>query len=52
MPSLWMLLPLVFVLALVMGWVRIRSGSILGPWLMHATLNVTMCLMAAVRTAG
>jgi membrane protease YdiL (CAAX protease family) len=52
MPQMWMLLPLVFVLALAMGWVRIRSGSILGPWLVHATLNVTMCLMVAVRTAA
>jgi membrane protease YdiL (CAAX protease family) len=52
MPQMWMLLPLVFLLALAMGWVRIRSGSILGPWLVHATLNVTMCLMVAVRTAA
>jgi hypothetical protein len=29
-----------------------QSGSILGPWLVHATLNITMCLMVAVRTAG
>lgn len=50
MPELWMLLPLIFLLALVMGWVRIRSGSIIGSWLVHAVLNVTMCLMVAVRT--
>jgi membrane protease YdiL (CAAX protease family) len=37
MPQMWMLLPLVFVLALAMGWVRIKSGSILGSWLVHAT---------------
>ncbi|CAM0998959.1 Abortive infection protein [Rhodanobacter sp. Root179] len=52
MPQMWMLLPLVFVLALAMGWVRIKSGSILGSWLVHATLNVTMCLMVAVRTVA
>ena len=52
MPQMWMLLPLVFVLALVMGWIRVKSSSILGPWLVHATLNITMCLMVAVRTAG
>ena len=46
------LIALVFVLALVMGWIRVKSGSILGPWLIHATLNITMCLMVAVRTAG
>jgi membrane protease YdiL (CAAX protease family) len=52
MPQMWMLLPLVFVLALAMGWVRVKSGSILGSWLVHATLNVTMCLMVAVRAAA
>jgi membrane protease YdiL (CAAX protease family) len=52
MPQMWMLLPLIFALALAMGWVRLKSGSILGPWLVHATLNITMCLMVAVRTAG
>jgi membrane protease YdiL (CAAX protease family) len=52
MPELWMLLPLVFLLALVMGWVRIKSGSIIGSWLVHAVLNVTMCLMVAVRTVA
>ena len=52
MPQMGMLLPLIFLLALVMGWVRIKSGSILGSWLVHATLNVTMCLMVAVRTVA
>jgi membrane protease YdiL (CAAX protease family) len=52
MPEMWMLLPLIFLLALVMGWVRIRSGSIIGSWLVHAVLNVTVCLMVAVRTAA
>jgi membrane protease YdiL (CAAX protease family) len=49
-PEVWGILPAVFVGALVFGWVRIRSGSILGPWLMHAAGNVTMALMVAIRT--
>jgi membrane protease YdiL (CAAX protease family) len=49
-PELWGILPLVFLGALVFGWVRIRSGSILGSWLMHASGNVTMALMVAART--
>ena len=44
------ILPIVFVGALVFGWVRIRSGSILGSWLMHAAGNVTMALVVAART--
>ena len=28
----WRLLPLVFAGALVFGWLRIKSGSIIGPW--------------------
>ena len=49
--ELWPMLPVVFAGALVFGWVRIRSGSILGSWLMHASGNVAMALMVAVRTA-
>jgi membrane protease YdiL (CAAX protease family) len=52
MPELWWLLPVIFVGALVKGWIRIRSGSMLGPWLIHATMNVATCLMVAVRTAA
>jgi membrane protease YdiL (CAAX protease family) len=52
MPEMWGILPLVFASALFMGWVRIRSDSILGPWLVHATANVTTCLSVAARTAG
>jgi membrane protease YdiL (CAAX protease family) len=51
-PEVWGLLPVVFAGALVYGWVRIKSGSILGPWLMHAAGNVTMALEVAVRTAA
>jgi membrane protease YdiL (CAAX protease family) len=49
-PELWGILPVVFAGALVFGWIRIKSGSIFGSWLMHAAGNVTMPLMVAART--
>jgi membrane protease YdiL (CAAX protease family) len=52
MPEMWPLLPIVYLGSLVFGWLRIKSGSILPPWLMHAAANVTTALMVAVRTAG
>jgi membrane protease YdiL (CAAX protease family) len=52
MPEVWPVLPLVFVGALLFGWVRIKSGSIIGPWLMHASGNVTMALLVAIRTSA
>ncbi len=51
MPEMWGILPLVFAGALFKGWVRIKSGSIIGPWLIHASLNVAMSLSVAIRTA-
>lgn len=51
-PALWTLLPVVFVLALVLGWLRIKSGSILGPWLVHGSTNVAMALIVAVKTVA
>jgi len=51
MPEMAWILPLVFVGALFLGWARIASGSILGPWLIHAALNVTTALSIAVRSA-
>jgi len=51
-PEVWGLLPLVFVGALLFGWMRIKSGSMIGPWLMHASGNVTMALSVAIRTAA
>lgn len=51
-PEAWGLLPLIFAAALVLGWLRIRSGSILGPWIVHAAGNVAMALSVAVRSAG
>ncbi len=50
MPEAWVVLPLVFAGGLVAGWIRIRSGSILGPWLIHATANVVTCLSVVART--
>jgi membrane protease YdiL (CAAX protease family) len=47
--ELWGILPGVFVGALLFGWIRIKSGSILGSWLIHATGNVTMALLVASR---
>lgn len=49
-PEMWALLSVVYAVALVFGWVRIQSGSILGSWLMHASGNVTMALLVAART--
>lgn len=50
-PELWSLLIVIFAGALFVGWVRIKSGSIVGPWLVHAAINTTMCLSIAARTA-
>ena len=52
MPELWFILPVVFLGALTFGWIRIKSGSVLGSTLMHASGNVTMALMVAIRTAA
>jgi membrane protease YdiL (CAAX protease family) len=46
------LLPFIFILSLFLGWVRIKSGSMMGPWLIHASINVTMGLSVAIRTAS
>lgn len=51
-PELWASLPLVFAAALLLGWLRIKSGSIVGPWIVHASGNVTMALIVATRTAS
>jgi len=48
-PELWYMLPFVFVMMLLMGWVRIKSGSILGSWLIHASGNVATALLVARR---
>lgn len=50
-PELWAFLLLVFAAGLLLGWLRIKSGSILAPWLFHATANVAMMLSVAIRTA-
>ncbi|MGB7847332.1 MAG: CPBP family intramembrane glutamic endopeptidase, partial [Candidatus Acidiferrum sp.] len=51
MPEMWGILPIIFAIALFQGWVRIKSGSIVGAWLIHASANVAMCLSVAFRTA-
>ena len=51
-PEMWFILPLVFVGALVLGWIRIKSGSIIGSTLIHASGNITMALMVAIRTSA
>ena len=50
-PELWGLLPIVFGTSLFLGWARIRSESIVGPWLVHAAANVATCLIVAAGTA-
>jgi membrane protease YdiL (CAAX protease family) len=49
---MWRLLPVIFAGSLLWGWVRIKSGSIIGSWLMHAAGNVAICLSVAIRTAA
>jgi membrane protease YdiL (CAAX protease family) len=51
-PEVWGILPLVFAGALFFGWVRIKSGSIIGPWVMHASGNVAIALSVAIRTTA
>lgn len=52
MPTMWVVLPLIFAGSLFAGWVRIRSESIIGPWLIHASVNVAMALSVAIRSAA
>ena len=52
MPEMWWVMPIVFAGALFAGWLRIRSGSIIGPWLIHAAANVTICLSVAARAGS
>lgn len=52
MPEQWMVLIWIFLGSLFIGWARIRSGSILGPWLTHASLNITTGMYVAGMSAG
>lgn len=52
MPEFASFLVVVFAGALVTGWLRIKSGSIVGPWLIHGLANVVTALSVAWRTAG
>ena len=49
-PEQWRLLILVFIGALYSGWLRIRSGSMLGPWLIHGSANLAVTLSVLART--
>ena len=51
MAELWVILPFFFIGSLFAGWARIKSDSIVGPWLIHASVNTTMALSVAVRSA-
>ena len=51
-PELWTILPLVFLGALIVGWIRIKSGSIVGRWIVHAAANVTVALSLASTSAA
>lgn len=51
MPEMWGILPVIFAIALLVGWVRIKSRSIIGGWVIHASVNVATCLSVAIRTA-
>ena len=50
-PGAWKWLPLVFLLGLVLGALRIKSGSILPTWLIHAWGNIVHALKIAVHTS-
>ena len=50
MPEMWGILPIIFAVALFQGWVRIKSASIVGAWLIHASANVAICLTVALRS--
>jgi membrane protease YdiL (CAAX protease family) len=52
MPELRRLLAAILVGALFVGWLRIKSGSIVGPWIIHASLNTAICLVVAIRSAA
>jgi len=50
--SAWPFLLVVFGAGLLLGWLRIASGSILGPWIVHASVNVATAMLVAVAAAG
>ena len=47
MPEAWPILLLVLAGGLYTGWVRIRSGSVVGPWLLHGAVNTAVSIMVA-----
>lgn len=41
----WLSMPYLAALGLVLGWLRLRSGSLLPPMLLHALHNLCICLI-------
>jgi hypothetical protein len=50
MPEHWPLRVLIFLGAAFAGWARIRSESILGPWLLHRGINFGVTLYVLFNT--
>ena len=50
-PDLWGILPRLVIGSLFMGWIRMKSGSILGPWIIHAAANTTIAMVVATHGA-
>lgn len=48
-PEFALALPVIFIVALYAGWLRHRSGSVIGPWLIHGSINTTTALLVALR---
>ena len=47
MPEQWPMMPILFLGAMFSGWLFHQSCSFIGPWMIHAAVNVTTCLLAA-----
>jgi hypothetical protein len=52
MPEHWPLLILIFAGSLFGGWLRIRSESILSPWLIHGGANLAVTMSVLARSSG
>jgi len=46
MPEQWPMMPILFLGAMFSGWLFHQSHSFVGPWMIHAAVNVTTCLLA------
>jgi membrane protease YdiL (CAAX protease family) len=45
---MWPILPIVFVGALMVGWIRTKASSIIGPRIVHAAANTTVATSLAL----